>query len=206
MARTRIKICGITRSEDALSAVTEGADALGLNFYEGSARFVAPEVAAEIAASIPALVSRVGVFVDAPAAYIEGVLDQVELDVLQFHGDESPDFCASFGVPYIKALVADEALVDRAETYSSAKAILLDSHYQGDFGGTGRTFDWSKIPMMSQPLMLAGGLDPENVLNAVRQVRPYAVDVCGGVEAEKGVKDIVRIRAFVRAVQVADQD
>lgn len=206
MARTRVKICGLTRSEHAAAAAAAGADAIGLNFVESSARFVAPADAAAVRAAIPALVSCVGVFADAPAEWVEQVLARVPLDLLQFHGGESAAYCAAFGLPFIKALPADENLARRAGDYRQAAAILVDSVADGQFGGTGQTFDWSSMPEFDLPLILAGGLTPENVGDAIRQVRPFAVDVSGGVERSKGVKDAYRIEQFVLAVQTADGD
>lgn len=201
--RTRVKICGITRVEDALTAVRHGCDAIGLVFYEQSPRFVTPAQAAEIVAVVPPLVSAVGLFVDAPVDYVRAVMAQVRLDLLQFHGDESPAYCRQFGMPYLKAVrVKPETnLLQYAADFAEAKALLLDTYIAGMPGGTGQTFDWALIPReFPKPVILAGGLSAANVGEAVRQARPYAVDVSGGVEREKGIKDADKIAAFMRGV------
>ena len=201
--RTRVKICGITRVEDALAAVAHGCDAIGLVFYEKSPRHVPEKRAAEIVAALPPFVSAVGLFVDAPADRVRAVLGTVHLDMLQFHGDESPAYCAQFGVPYLKAVrVRPETnLVQYATDYAGAKALLLDTFAEGVPGGTGQTFDWRLIPKtLSRPVILAGGLTAANVADAIRGVLPYGVDVSGGVEREKGIKDADKIAAFMRGV------
>lgn len=201
--RTRVKICGITRAEDANAAVAHGCDAIGLVFYKPSPRYVFPNVAAVIAAQVPPFVSAVGLFVDAAPEYVREVLAQVHLDLLQFHGDESPDYCRQFGMPYIKAVrVRPETnLLQYAAAYADAKGLLLDTFMPGTPGGTGQTFDWTLIPeSFPKPIILAGGLDAGNVSEAIRQSRPFAVDVSGGVEREKGIKDAAKIAAFMRGV------
>lgn len=201
--RTRSKICGITRVEDALAAVACGADAIGLVFYAQSSRAVTAARAAEIVACLPPFVDAVGLFVDADAAEVRSVMNTVRLDLLQFHGDEPPAYCDSFSVPYIKAARVRPGLnlVEYAARYSGAKGLLLDAYVEGVAGGTGERFDWSLIPAdLPKPVILAGGLTPDNVANAIRQVRPYAVDVSGGVEREKGIKDTDKIAAFMRGV------
>lgn len=201
--RTRAKICGITRVEDAKSAVASGADAIGLVFYAKSPRHVSLEKAAEIVASLPPFIDAVGLFVDADPAEVNAVLNQVRLDLLQFHGDETPAYCQSFAVPYIKALrVRPEVnLLQCASEFAAAKALLLDAYQEGVAGGTGQTFDWNLIPQsLPKPVILAGGLTPQNVAEAIQRVRPYAVDVSGGVEREKGIKDANKIAAFMRGV------
>jgi phosphoribosylanthranilate isomerase len=201
--RTRVKICGITRVEDALAVVNNGADAIGLVFYPPSPRNVSIEQAAAIANQVPAFVSVVGLFVNAEAAFIRSVLAQVKLDLLQFHGDETPEECASYGLPFIKAIrvKTDTNLVQCAKDFSASKALLLDTFTEGAVGGTGHVFDWSLIPMqMSKPIILAGGLNLQNVAQAIEQVRPYAVDVSGGVELSKGIKDAAKIAAFMQQV------
>ncbi len=201
--RTRIKICGITRVEDGLQAARLGADAIGLVFYPPSPRHVAIEQAARIVAALPAFVTTVGLFVDAEAADIEAVLSAVPLDLLQFHGDESVDACERHGHAYIKALrmAPGVDVLDLAGRYTQAKGILLDSYQPGMAGGTGQRFDWNRIPSgLDKPLILAGGLEAGNVAEALQQVKPYAVDVSGGVEAEKGIKDIDRMAAFINEV------
>lgn len=205
--RTRIKICGITRVEDGLAAAVAGADAIGLVFYAASPRAVSIAQAAEICAALPPFVAAVGLFVDADADHIARVLAQVPLTLLQFHGNESAVDCARFGRPYVKALrMREETSVDAAfANYAQAQALLLDTYRAGVPGGTGETFDWQQIPARNAGrIILAGGLNPENVGRAVTQVRPYAVDVSGGVEAAPGIKDHTRMRAFVANVQAAD--
>lgn len=201
--RTRVKICGITRAEDASAAIQHGCDAIGLVFYEPSPRYVTPATARSIAAGLPPFVSAVGLFVDADAEYVREVLSQVRLDLLQFHGDETPEYCRQFGVPYLKAVrVRPETnLLQYAAAYADAKALLLDAYMPGTPGGTGTTFDWALIPRdFPKPIILAGGLDAGNVSEAIRQCRPYAVDVSGGVERQKGIKDAEKIAAFMRGV------
>jgi phosphoribosylanthranilate isomerase len=203
MMRTRVKICGITRVEDAVCAVQNGADAIGLVFYGPSPRNVNAAQAAEIIQHIPAFVSIVGLFVNAEVNEIKALLSRVKLDLLQFHGDETPGECEQFGVPYIKAIrVRPETnLVQCADDYAHAKALLLDTYTEGVVGGTGHVFDWQLIPKaLTKPIILAGGLNPQNVAQAIAQVKPFAVDVSGGVEAAKGVKDASKIAAFMQQV------
>jgi len=204
--RTRVKICGITRVEDALEAINQGADAIGLVFYAKSPRNVSAAQAAEIVSSIPAFVTVVGLFVDAEPAFIQEVLSVVNLDLLQFHGDETPSACRQYSRPYMKAIRVKSGtnLVQYAADYADAKALLLDAFAEGVPGGTGLVFDWSLIPQnLPLPIVLAGGLNAENVGLAIEQVRPYAVDVSGGVEASKGIKDVAKIAAFMRGVSNA---
>jgi phosphoribosylanthranilate isomerase len=202
--RTRVKICGITRTEDARLAVDAGADAIGLVFYAASPRFVTNNQAAEISRTIPAFVSRVALFKDAEKQMIESVLQQVEIDLIQFHGSESAEFCQQFDRPYIKALGMKNAehnmdyLHASAEKYRSAKALLLDAHAPGEAGGTGETFDWTSIGTITKPIVLAGGLTADNVRQAVSIVHPYAVDVSSGVECSPGIKDKEKVIAFMR--------
>jgi phosphoribosylanthranilate isomerase len=207
LLRTRVKICGITRVEDALAAVDQGCDAIGLVFYDKSPRHVQTLRAAEIVAALPPFVSAVGLFVDAPAAQVLAVLAQVRLDLLQFHGEESPAYCAQFGVPYLKAVrVRPETnLVQCAADFAAARALLLDTFAEGRPGGTGQTFDWGLIPAnLSRPVILAGGLNADNVSDAIRRVHPYGVDVSGGVEQGKGIKDAAKMAAFMRGVVNAE--
>ena len=204
--RTRVKICGITRVEDALIAVGHGADAIGLVFYPPSPRYVTPALADEIVNALPAFVTVVALFVDASRADIEAVLSQVDIDLIQFHGQETADECRQYGKSYMKAIrvKSDTNLVQYATEYSDAKALLLDTYADGVPGGTGQVFDWALIPKnLSKPVVLAGGLDAENVEQAIRQVEPYAVDVSGGVEFKKGIKDAAKIAAFMRGVSNA---
>ena len=200
--RIRIKICGITRLEDALTAVHLGADALGLVFYPPSPRAVTAEQARTIIASLPPFVTTVGLFVNETEAAIRTLLSQVPLDLLQFHGDESEADCARYARPYIKALRMQDGvdIEKQAQQYQTAAGILLDSYQPGVPGGTGQTFDWTRIPALAQPLILAGGLDPANVHTAIQAVHPYAVDVSGGVEAAKGIKDQQKMAAFINEV------
>lgn len=207
--RTRVKICGITRAEDALAAARAGADAIGLVFYAKSPRAVSVARAGEIVAALPPFVAAVGLFVDADADEIRAVINAVPLALLQFHGDEPADACRAFRLPYIKAirLRAGDDLAVRARPYGDAAAILADAYLEGIPGGTGRTLDWSGLPpRLSRPLILAGGLTPDNVAVAVEQVRPWAVDVSGGVEAAPGVKDAAKIAAFIRGVNGVQVD
>lgn len=204
--RTRVKICGITRVEDALIAVAQGADAIGLVFYPPSPRYVTPAHAAEIVNALPAFITVVALFVDASRADVEAVLSQVNIDLIQFHGQETADECRQYGKSYMKAIrvKSDTNLVQYTTEYSDAKALLLDTYAEGVPGGTGQVFDWTIIPKnLSKPIVLAGGLDAENVEQAIRQVKPYAVDVSGGVEFKKGIKDAAKIAAFMRGVSNA---
>ncbi|WP_292760030.1 phosphoribosylanthranilate isomerase [Methylophaga sp. UBA2689] len=200
--RTRVKICGITRRQDAEFAVKSGADAIGLVFYEPSPRAVTMAQAAAITAQLPPFVSAVGLFVNATAEKVRQTLEQVPLSLLQFHGNESAEYCAQFNMPYIKAvrMQTETDLIQADEHFAEASALLLDSYQQGVPGGTGQTFDWSMITAVSKPLILAGGLTTENVAEAIRQVSPYAVDVSGGVEESKGLKSNNKISAFMREV------
>ncbi len=208
MARTRVKICGITRPEDAVAAVDAGADAIGLVFYAPSPRAVSVAQAREIALAVPAFVTVTALFVNPSIEEVQTVLNSVRIDLLQFHGDEEDDFCSQFKHPFIKALRVRQAsdVVASCLRFPSALAILLDSYKPGVPGGTGESFDWSLIPEELQtPVILAGGLAPSNVATAIEQVSPYAVDVSGGVEAEKGIKDHDKICAFMKEVQYGDQ-
>jgi phosphoribosylanthranilate isomerase len=202
----RSKICGITRIEDALSAAEAGADAIGLVFYAKSPRAVSVQQARAIIAALPPFVTTVGLFVDASRQELDKILAAVPLDLLQFHGDESPAFCEALQRPYIKALRVKpgDDLAAQVAAYGQASGVLLDTYVPGIPGGTGEAFDWSLVPQgLNKPIILAGGLVAENVAAAIRQVQPYAVDVSGGVEAGKGIKDAEKIRAFMRAVKTA---
>lgn len=195
----RVKICGLTREQDVINAVKAGADALGFVFTDRSKRVIGAAEAAKLVREVPAFVSRVGLFMDQEAAIIRDVLEHVPLNLLQFHGREAPDFCRQFGLPYVKALsIGDERVLNRAEKdYADAAGLLLDSHAPGGPGGTGEVFDWSEIPDIGLPLVLAGGLTPENVGQAVRRVRPWAVDVSSGVEEAPGLKSAAKMQAFI---------
>lgn len=199
--RTRVKICGFTRAEDAVYAGNLGVDAIGLVFYPSSPRFVSIEKAAEIAKALPAFVSVVALFVDAEPSLIRQVISRVRVDCLQFHGDEPPEACRLYDKPYIKAIRMREAvdIADLERRYRDASGLLLDAYHPGVPGGTGSGFDWDLIPQSrTLPIILAGGLTPENVGRAVRAVKPYALDVSSGVEAGKGVKDADKMAAFIR--------
>lgn len=204
---TRIKICGITRAEDALAAAQAGADAIGLVFYERSPRRVGIAQAAQLAAALPPFVTTVGLFVNAEEAFVREVLAQAPLDLLQFHGDEAPEYCAQFTRPYIKAIRvrAGVDLLQCASDFRSARGLLLDAYVEGIPGGTGATFDWTLIPgELPLPVILSGGLAAENVAAAIEQVRPCAVDVSSGVEASKGIKDAAKVARFIHEVKQAD--
>lgn len=201
--RTRAKICGITREDDALAAAKYGADAIGFVFHEPSPRCVDIDTALSIARKLPPFVAIVGLFVNASPDKIEDLLSQLRLECLQFHGGESPEECSRYGIPYIKsvAMREDVDLASVAVQYKDAAGLLLDTFVPGIDGGSGKTFDWTRIPRdIDRPLILAGGLNPENVGAAIRQVQPYAVDVSSGVESSKGIKDASRIAAFLNEV------
>ncbi len=202
--QTRLKICGITSVEDAIYAAESGADAIGLVFYEPSPRAVTVEQAGEVVAALPPFVTTVGLFVDAEAGFVTEVLSKVPLDLLQFHGEESPAYCDSFARPYIKAIRMREGvdLQQEATRYATARALLVDAYQPGVPGGTGETFDWERIPAdLDKPLVLAGGLNADNIESAIRQVQPWAVDVSGGVEREKGIKDHLKVYRFIDNVK-----
>ena len=203
MYRTRIKICGITNLLDAKVAIDEGVDAIGLVFCENSPRYINISRAKEIVENTTAFVNCVGLFVDAEKEYIKNVLKEVALDTLQFHGQESEQACALYNKPYIKAIRMNENinLSEEAEKYFSAHALLLDTYIEGLPGGTGIVFDWDLIPKdIAKPIIIAGGLNASNVKDAIKKISPYAVDVSGGVEAEKGKKDPSKIKEFINEV------
>ena len=198
----RIKICGITRPGDAEQALVLGADTVGCVFHAESARHVTAEIAQDIQIAVGNAGTLVGLFVDPTVDQVQAVLDRIGLDVLQFHGRESPAFCEQFQRPYLKAVAmsADVDLSAVNKAYESARGLLLDSAHEGQFGGTGQRFDWDWIDAgLENRLMLAGGLSADNVGEAIRQVRPAAVDVSSGVERDKGIKDSDRMRAFIEA-------
>lgn len=204
--RTRIKICGLTRSQDVLDAVQAGADAIGFVFYAPSPRAIDIERARELCALVPPFVSTVGLFVNEEAARVHEVLEVVPLSLLQFHGEEDEAYCRSFGRAYLKAarVRAGFDLLNYASRFPSASAVLADAWVDG-YGGGGEVFDWSLLPAdFPLPLVLAGGLTPANVSTAVRRVRPWAVDVSSGVETAKGIKDRALMEAFVAGVRDAD--
>ncbi len=199
----RIKICGITTPEQALMAAQAGADAIGLVFYEPSPRNLSIELAQAICDALPPFVTTVGLFVNPEKQWLKDIIAAVPFDLIQFHGDEGEPFCAQFNKPYVKAIRmrSNVDLIAQCQTFYSSRGILLDTFVAGQPGGTGQTFDWSKIPKsLPKPIILAGGLTPENVGSAVAQVKPWAVDVSGGVESAKGVKDRELINAFIRGV------
>jgi len=204
MSPVRSKICGITRIEDALAAVQAGADAIGFVFYPKSPRAVTFQQARDIISALPPFVTTVGLFVNTSLCEIGELLDAVPLDLLQFHGDEVVADCDCWHRPYIKAVrvKAGDDIAAACRAFPSASGILLDTYVEGVPGGTGEAFDWSLIPQgLSKPIILAGGLTPDNVAAAIAQVRPYAVDVSGGVEASRGFKDHAKIQAFIEAVR-----
>lgn len=204
---TAVKICGITRVEDALVAAHAGAHAIGLIFHARSPRIVPHDIARRVVDALPPFVTPVALFVDARPDDVKRVIAEVRPQLLQFHGDESPEFCESFDMPYIKAVKVRPGvdLLQYARDYRTAKGLLLDAFVAGSHGGTGSTFDWALIPQQFPlPLILAGGLHQDNVADAIRRVRPWAVDVSSGVEATKGIKDAARIAAFIRGARNAD--
>ncbi|MCY7263999.1 MULTISPECIES: phosphoribosylanthranilate isomerase [Pseudomonas] len=208
MSAVRSKICGITRIEDALAAVAAGADAIGLVFYAKSPRAVSVQQARAIIAALPPFVTTVGLFVNASRCELGEILDAVPLDLLQFHGDESAADCEGYHRPYIKALrvKAGDDVAAACLAYPRASGILLDTYVEGVPGGTGEAFDWSLVPQgLSKPIILAGGLSAQNVAEAIARVRPYAVDVSGGVEQSKGIKDPAKIQAFMQAVRRSNE-
>jgi len=207
--RTRVKICGITRVEDGLAAARLGADAIGLVFYAKSPRAVSVSQAQAVVRALPPFVTIVGLFVDAVPEEIREVLSAVPLNLLQFHGNETPAACRGYGRPYIKVvhMESDTDVVSQARPYDDAAGILVDTFVKGVPGGTGRSFEWSRLPAsLACPLILAGGLTPDNVAVAVSQTRPWAVDVSGGVEAAPGIKDAAKIAAFIRGVNSVEID
>lgn len=200
----RVKVCGITRGEDAQAAIRYGADAVGFVFWPRSARYIDPAVAAKITASIPPFIVAVGVYVDPDVAWVEETIRVARLSLLQFHGDETPEFCNQFSLPYIKAIrvKSDTDLLQYAKRYRGTSGLLLDTYAAEMPGGTGHTFDWQLIPsQLPLPLILSGGLNPDNVVSAIRQTKPWAVDVSSGVEASKGIKDEKKIFAFMQGVK-----
>lgn len=201
---TRIKICGITRVEDALAAVEAGADAIGLVFYAPSPRAVTIDQAEKICKALPPFITTVGLFVNASYEEVSVISSKLSLGLLQFHGEESAAYCEQFNQPWIKALRVQPStnIREAMQPYNKAQGILLDSYVAGVQGGTGTTFDWSLIPQQTEkPIVLAGGLTIENVQQAVQIVKPYAVDVSGGVEITKGIKDHNKIKAFINKVK-----
>ena len=204
--RTRIKICGITRLEDAKASVHAGCDALGFVFYKESPRYIALDAFKVIVKELPPFVTKAGLFVNDDPAEIEEAIQSGLVNVLQFHGDETPDFCRQFNFPYIKAVAVSSSvdLIQYAKDFHDAEALLLDAYHEHLKGGTGQTFDWNLIPQsLSKPSVLAGGLNVDNVKEAIKKVKPYAVDVSGGVEESKGIKNSLKIQAFIKETQDA---
>jgi phosphoribosylanthranilate isomerase len=202
----RVKICGITRVQDGLASARLGAHAIGLVFYDASPRAVSRDQARAIVDALPPFVTAVGLFVNAEPRIVRDTLAAVPLQLLQFHGDETPDYCAGFGVPYLKAVRVRPGvdLLQYASDFRTARGLLLDAWVEGVRGGTGATFDWSLIPRsLPLPVVLSGGLDAGNVETAVRAVQPWAVDVSSGVESAKGIKDAVKIESFMNGVRNA---
>lgn len=218
MKRTRIKICGITSIEDAQLAVNAGCDAIGLNFYDKSPRFVELSQAKKICASLPAFINKVALFVNPSSEFVQQVINSVVIDTLQFHGNEQVDFCQQFHKPYIKtisvsATETESSLLEKFNTYQSASSILLDSFDPIQHGGTGESFNWNLIPKsIREKIILAGGLNPQNVMQAIESMKPYAIDVSSGVECFsatgeriKGKKDVNAVIEFIKNAQIADQ-
>ena len=205
--RTRVKVCGITREPDAVAAALHGADAIGFIFWRPSARYIEPVRAASIASALPAFITAVCVFVDPAPDEVAAVLERLPSATLQFHGEESPEFCARFGRPYIKAarMRAGLDLIEYFAPYGQAAAWLIDAFDDRTHGGTGAPFDWNLLPDgLARPWILSGGIRAENVAAAVRRLRPWGVDVSSGVESAKGIKDAEKIAAFVSGVRNAD--
>jgi len=203
---TRVKICGITRVEDGLVCAQLGADAIGLVFYAPSPRHVSVAQARAIMAALPPFITTVGLFVDADSTEVNALISELPLDLLQFHGSESPEYCQGFGRPYLKAVRVKPGLdlVQYAAQYAQAKGLLLDAYVEGIAGGSGQSFDWNLIPAhLPLPVVLSGGLHPANVTEAIKRVQPAAVDVSSGVEATKGIKDAAKIAAFMQGVRNA---
>lgn len=201
--RTRVKYCGITRAQDAQVAAELGVDAIGLVFYPPSPRAVSVEQARDVIAAVPAFVTIVGLFVNPEVEEVERILTELPIDLLQFHGDETAGQCECYEWPYIKAVRMQEGidLPGIAQQHGKARGLLLDSYQAGVAGGTGQTFDWARVPQDSDcPIILAGGLTADNVALAIEQVQPFAVDVSGGIESAKGVKDAEKMKAFMRSV------
>ena len=198
---TRVKFCGLTHRDDVADAVESGADALGFVFYESSARHVTPEQASELTRIVPAFITRVGLFVDADVALVQGIFHHAGLNLVQYHGNESSEFCDSLGLPYIKAFRVRSGIniLAEMERYPNASGFLLDAYVEGRPGGTGERFDWGLIPKTDRTIILAGGLTPENAKDAIECVAPWALDVSGGIETEPGRKDPDKMRRFVSA-------
>ncbi len=198
---TRVKFCGLTHEEDIARAVKLGVDALGFVFYGPSSRSVAPDYAAMLTSSVPAFVTRVGLFVNEQPAIIQNIFERTRLNLIQYHGDETPEFCDAVGLPFIKAFRVRPGIdiQTEMERYPNASGFLLDAYVKGQPGGTGERFDWGMIPQSNAPIILAGGLSPENAKDAIEQVAPWALDVSGGIETRPGRKDPDKMSRFMNA-------
>ena len=203
---TRIKFCGLTRQQDVLEAAQMGVHAIGLVFHPDSPRAVDVQQAQGLSRVCPPFITRVGLFMNQDASTIIEVLKHVELDILQFHGEEPEDYCVSFNKPYLKSIAMGGKTPDEIPEYSSAQAYLLDSNELGQPGGSGKAFDWGNIPKnINKPVIVAGGLSPDNVTQAIQCIQPYAVDVSSGIESAKGIKDSEKMKTFINSVRVADE-
>jgi len=201
--RTRIKFCGLTRTQDIQTAVALGVDALGFVFVAGSARNVDVKTAIQLISAVPPFVIKVGLFMDASTGHVEQVIQNIDLNLLQFHGSEDEEFCAQFEKPYLKAVPMGSELsaAEYCMAFKSATGFIFDSHGEGQMGGSGEKFAWTDIPKnLNKPIILAGGLNVDNVAEAIRVVRPYAVDVSSGIETSKGIKDPVKMEQFIKEV------
>jgi phosphoribosylanthranilate isomerase len=198
---TRVKFCGLTHEEDIAQAVKLGVDALGFVFYAPSSRSVAPDHAAMLTSSVPAFVTRVGLFVNEQPAVIQNIFERTRLNLIQYHGDETPEFCDAVGLPFIKAFRVRPGIdiQTEMERYPNASGFLLDAYVKGQPGGTGERFDWGMIPQSHAPIILAGGLSPDNAKDAIEQVAPWALDVSGGIETKPGRKDPDKMARFMNA-------
>ena len=198
---TRVKFCGLRHKDDIADAVALGVDALGFVFYEPSSRYVAPEDAATLTRAVPAFLTRVGLFVNENAETIKRIFEIARLNLIQYHGEESPEFCDSVGLPYIKAFRVQQDMDIRGamDRYPNASGFLLDAYVRGQPGGTGERFDWGLIPRSYAPIILAGGLTPDNAKDAIEQVAPWALDVSGGIESKPGRKDPDKMARFMDA-------
>ena len=198
---TRVKFCGLTHEEDIARAVKLGVDALGFVFYAPSSRSVAPDHAAMLTSSVPAFVTRVGLFVNEQPAIIQNIFERTRLNLIQYHGDETPEFCDAVGLPFIKAFRVWPGIDIQTEMgrYPNASGFLLDAYVKGQPGGTGERFDWGMIPQSNAPIILAGGLSPDNAKDAIEQVAPWALDVSGGIETKPGRKDLDKMARFMNA-------
>ena len=204
--QTRIKFCGMTNEQDVMHAIDLGIDALGFVFVSDSPRYLTIEQAQKLTKKVPPFVIKVELFMNSEKTDVENILNSVRLDILQFHGDEDEKFCLQFQRPYLKAVPMGSvsSVTDFCQKYSSATGFVFDSHAPGQMGGSGKTFEWSKLPkQLEKPIILAGGLTPQNVAQAIRAVHPYAVDVSSGIEASKGVKDPAKMELFIKEVKRA---